>query len=197
MANVTQTTTNFELDHFIKNLYHEIQSLVYSDDNGDSKENKFTEYIMEILAEAGETDGIRLCNYTNENKRIKINGYALEEGYENIDIFISNYRDTNDQYRILKVDFDKLIKWSTGFVNAALKGHLSDIEPSSEAFGLASILSKKIKNIIRINIFILSNGDIPHEPPLNFKLNNLEDILINFKIWDIERLHRLSQSTGN
>ena len=41
--------------------------------------------------------------------------------------------------RISKPDFDKLIKWSTGFVNAALKGHLEDIEPSSEAYGLAKI----------------------------------------------------------
>jgi hypothetical protein len=38
-----------------------------------SKEDKFTEYIME-LAEAGETRGIRLCSYTKENR------------FENIDL---------------------------------------------------------------------------------------------------------------
>jgi hypothetical protein len=192
---------DFELDTFIQNLYHEVQSLVYADENGDSKENKFTEYVMETLADAGETEGIRLCPFTKENKneniQFKINGYALEEGYENIDIFISSYRDTNELYRIGKADFEKLQKWSSGFVNAALKGHLEDIEPSIEAYGLASILKKNINNIIRVNIFILSNGDIPHDPPNNFKLKGLEDILISFKIWDIERLHRLAQSTGN
>lgn len=192
---------DFELDTFIQSLYHEVESLVYSDENGDSKENKFTEHIMETLAEAGETEGVRLCNYTKENKfenvQFKINGYALEEGYENIDIFISHYRDTNELYRLTKADFDKLIKWSTGFLNAALKGYLEDIEPSSEAYGLASILYKNRKDIIRTNIFILSNGDIPHDPPNNFKLKHVDDILINFKIWDIERLHRLAQSFGN
>jgi hypothetical protein len=195
------TKIDFELDLFIQNLYHEVQSLVYSDEAGDSKENKFTEHIMEILAEAGETEGVRLCNYIKENKyeniQFKINGYALEEGYENIDIFISSYKDTNEQYRLTKAEFDKLIKWSTGFVNAALKGYLEDIEPSTEAFGLATILSKKRKSIIRVNIFLLSNGDIPHDPPTNFKLKSLEEILFTFKIWDIERLHRLSQSSGN
>lgn len=168
---------------------------------GIQKENKFTEYVMEILAEAGETEGIRLCNYIKENKfeniQFKINGYALEEGYENIDIFISSYRDTNEIYRVAKVDFDKLIKWSTGFVNAALKGFLEDIEPSTEAYGLASVLYKNRRKIIRVNIFILSNGDIPHDPPVDFKLKSLEDVLISFKTWDIERLHRLSQSSGN
>ncbi|WP_430809570.1 MULTISPECIES: AIPR family protein [unclassified Carboxylicivirga] len=192
---------DFELDTFIQNLYYEIQSLVYADENGDSKENKFTEFVMETLADAGETEGIRLCNYIKENKneniQFKINGYALEEGYENIDIFISSYKDTNEIYRLGKADFEKLMKWSTGFVNAALKGYLEDIEPSSEAYGLASILHKNRKEIIRVNVFILSNGDIPHDPPNNFKLKSLEDILVSFKIWDIERLHRLAQSSGN
>jgi len=199
MAN--NSNIDYELGLFIQNLYHEIQSLVYSDDSGDSKENKFTEYVMETLADADETEGVRLCHYIKENKfeniQFKINGYALEEGYENVDIFISSYKDTNELYRISKADFDKLLKWSTGFVNAALKGHLEEIEPSSEAFGLATVLRKQSKNIIRINIFILTNGDIPHDPPQNFKLKGLEEILINFKIWDVERLHRLSQSTGN
>lgn len=192
---------DFELATFIQNLYHEVQSLVYADENGDSKENKFTEYVMETLADAGETEGIRLCNYIKENKneniQFKINGYALEEGYENIDIFISSYKDTNEQYRLGKADFEKLQRWSTGFVNAALKGYLEDIEPSTEAYGLASILHKNRNDIIRVNIFILSNGDIPHDPPNNFKLKNLEDVLVTFKIWDIERLHRLAQSSGN
>lgn len=201
MANLKDANTDFELALYLQNLYHEIQSLVYSDDNGDSKENKFTEFIMETLADAGETEGVRLCPYIKENKleniQFKINGYALEEGYENVDVFISSYRDTNELYKIAKPDFEKLVKWSTGFVNSALKGYLEDIEPSTEAYGLASILNKHRNDIIRVNIFILSNGEIPHDPPSEFKLKNLEEILINFKIWDIERLHRLSQSIGN
>ena len=68
MVNVKNTNTDFELESFIQNLFHEVQSLVYSDDNGDSKENKFTEYVMETLADAGETEGIRLCHYIKENK---------------------------------------------------------------------------------------------------------------------------------
>ena len=197
----SKSNTDFELNLFIQNLYHEVQSLTYSDDEGDSKENKFTEYVMEVLANAGETEGVRLCSYIKENKfeniQFKINGYALEEGYENIDIFISHYIDTNELYRVSKVDFDKLIKWSTAFVNAGLKGYLDEIEPSSEAYGLAKILSQQRNEIIRVRIYLLSNGEIPHETPKDFKLKSLEEILIRFEIWDIERLHRLAQSKGN
>ncbi|MBK8503428.1 MAG: hypothetical protein IPL46_15140 [Saprospiraceae bacterium] len=192
---------DFELEQYTRELFHEINSLVHSDEDGDSKENKFTEYIMELLAEAGETESIHLCPYVKENKsesiQFKINGFALEEGFETLDIFIAHYQDTNKLYRVSKPDFDKLIKWSTGFLNAAFKGYLEDIEPSTQAYGLARLIRDNHKEIIRINIFILSNGNIPHNPPKYFSLKALEELTFNFHVWDVERLHRLSQSKYN
>lgn len=192
---------DFELEQYVQELYHEVNSLAYSDDVGASKENKFTEHVMEILSEAGETDGARLCPFEKETKseniQFKINGYAIEEGYETIDIFIAAYKDTNQIYRLAKSDFDKLLKWPTAFINAAFKGHLLDIEPSTEAYGLASLLKSNREDFIRINVFILCNGIISHDPPQNFKLKALEDLTFNFHIWDAERLHRLSQSKNN
>ncbi|WP_282781303.1 AIPR family protein [Phaeodactylibacter xiamenensis] len=192
---------DFELDQYLKELYHEVNSLAFADEDGASKEDKFTEYIMEVLTEAGETEGVRLCRYEKENRweniQFKINGYAIEEGYETLDIFISSFRDTNQLYRLGKPEFDKLIKWSTGFLNAALKGYLADIEPSSEAYGLAKLILEKRNDFIRVNLFILSNGVVPHEAPKKFKLKSIEDITFNFHIWDAERLHRLSQSKYN
>lgn len=192
---------NFELELFLKELYHEVNSLAYAEDEGASKEDKFTEHVMEVLSEAGETESIRLCPYIKENVReniqFKINGYALDEGFETLDIFIASFRDTSEHYKITKPDFEKMIKWSTGFVNAALKGYLDEIEPSSEAYGLAQIIGRNKKDLVRINIFLISNGIISHDPPKNFKLRNLEDFTFNFHIWDSERLFRLSQSRNN
>ncbi|TXE13738.1 AIPR family protein [Algoriphagus aquimarinus] len=193
--------TDFELEQYLLELYHEVNSLVYADEDGASKENKFTEYIMELLSEAGETESIRLCPYLKENKleniQFKINGYAIEEGFETLDIFITHNLDTNQLYRLGKPEFDKLIKWPVGFLNAAFKGHLQDIEPSTEAYGLASLIRDNHKEIIRVNVFILSNGNIPHDPPTNFSVKGLEDLTFNFHVWDAERLHRLSQSKYN
>lgn len=198
---VTLSDVNFELAQYIEELYHEINSLVYSDEEGASKEDKFTEHVMEILSEAGETEGIRVCHYEKENKweniQTKINGYAIEEGLETLDIFITSFKDSAELYRVSKPDFDNLLKWATSFVNLALKGYLEDIEPSSEAYGLAQLMSKNKKDLIRVNIFVLSNGNIPHDPPKNFTLKNLENYTINFHVWDVERLHRLSESRNN
>lgn len=193
--------TDFELEQYAQELHHEINSLVYADEDGATREDKFTEFVMELLADAGETEGIRLCHYEKENRweniQFKINGYALEEGFETLDIFIASWRDTLESYRIAKADFDKLIKWPTDFINAALKGFKDEIEPSSEAYGLAELVCKNRDQFVRINVFILSNGIIPHDPPGQFKLKGFDEIVFNFHVWDLERLHRLSQSRSN
>jgi hypothetical protein len=192
--------TDFELEQYVHELYHEVNSMAYSDDDGASKEDKFTEFIMETLAEADETEGIRLCPYMKENKNgnldLKINGYAIEDGFESVDLFISHYTDVNEIYALKKPDFDGLLKWSIKFLNSALKGHLDDIEPSTEAYGLASLIKKYREDFIRVNIFVISNGNIPFDAP-NISIKGFDDLQINIYIWDLERLHRLSQSKYN
>ncbi len=198
---ISTINTDFELEQYLQELYHEVNSLVYADDDGASKENKFTEYVMELLAEAGETESIRLCPYIKENKleniQFKINGYGIEEGYETLHIFITHYQDTNRLYRVSKPDFEKLLKWPTSFLNAAFKGHLEDIEPSTEAYGLAKLIKDNYKEIDRINIFILSNGSISHDPPKNYTLKGLDNVTFIYHVWDAERLKRLAQSKYN
>ena len=119
---------DFELEQFLQELFHEVNALTYSNSEGTSKENAFTEYIMETLEDAGETEGTRLCSYIKENKweniQYKIYGYAIEEGFETLDIFVSSYFDGSTLNRLLKSDLDKIIKWSTGFVNVALTKEL-------------------------------------------------------------------------
>lgn len=191
----------FELNQYMQDLYHEVQSLVYSDEDGSSKEDKFTEYVMEQLAEAGETESIQLSPYVRENKldniQYKINGYGIEEGYETLDIFITHFEDTNILFKVQKADFDKLIKWPIAFLTVAFNGIFSEIEPSTTAHGLAELIFEKAKEIVRVNIFILSNGIISHDPPKNISMKKRENISIRYHIWDIERLHRLAQSKFN
>lgn len=200
MSEITRHT-DFELEQFVHDLYHEVNSLAFSDDDGASKEEKFTEYVLDILSEAGETEGARVCSYAKENRNenidLKINGYAIEEGFESIDLFITHYLDNNSIYSLRKPDFDNLIKWGTKFANASLKGHLDEIEPSNEAYNLASIIKKNRDEIIRINIFLVSNGNMPFDAPRNNTIKGFEDLQINLHIWDLERLQRLSQSKYN
>lgn len=201
MLGISNEQTDFELEQYALELIHEVNSLAYAEDEGASKEEKFTEHIMEILAEAGETEGIRLCTYTKENKYenidLKINGYAIEEGFESVDLFVSYFIDSPELFNVRKPEFDGLIKCSTKFLSSSLKGHLDDLEPSSEAHGLSTVIRKNREEIVRVNLFIVSNGNIGHDAPRSHKVKGFENIQINVNVWDLERLHRLNQSKYN
>jgi hypothetical protein len=204
MSSPTKPTAHidFELDQYINEMFFEIDSLVESEAEGSTTEDVFSEHVLNMLSEAGETEGPIACRYEKENKwektELKVNGYSIDESMETLDLFISEYRHTKESYKVSKPDFDNLIKCSTAFANAALKGYEGSIEPSArDIFGLVSTVSKHRNDFIRVNIFLMSNGQIPHDPPKNIKLKGFDDLVINYHVWDIERLHRLALSTSN
>lgn len=202
MTSLSAPAFDHELLVFIRALHTEVDSILESEPEGATSENIFTEHVLGILSNAGETDSPITCRYEKENQHgnteLKINGYAIDENRETLDLFITHYQHNPEPYKLLKADFDKLLKWPTVFANVAFKGYEEEIEPSAtEAIGLAKTLRKNRTEFIRLNIFLLCNGIVPHEGPKNFKLKNYEELTINFHIWDIERLHRLDQSTNN
>jgi len=202
MTTVSSVPVDHELELFIQALHSEVDSILETEPEGTTTENVFSEHILSVLSDAGETESPIRCRYEKENKNgnteLKINGYAIDENHETLDLFITHYQHAPQAYRMLKADFDKLLKWPASFANVALKGYDEEIEPSAmEALALAKTLRKYHKDFIRVNIFLISNGLIPHDPPKNFKLKSFEELTINFHIWDIERLHRLDQSTNN
>jgi len=202
MSTATAVPVDHELSLFIQTLHSVVDSILETEPEGATTENVFTEYILGILSDAGETESPITCRYEKENRHgnteLKINGYAIDENHESLDLFITHYQHAPEAYRVLKVDFDKLVKWPSAFANVALKGYDDEIEPSAAmALALTKTLRKHHKDFIRVNIFLISNGLIPHDPPKNLKLKSFEELTINFHIWDIERLHRLDQSTNN
>lgn len=193
---------DFELNQFAEELYFEIDSLAESEVQGATTEDVFTEHVLSLLADAGETEGPVACRYEKDNKwektELKVNGYSLDEVYETLDLFITDYRHSRNSHKVSKPDFDSLVKCSTAFANVVLKGYEDSIEPSAkEVFGLVTEVSKNRSKFIRVNIFLLSNGQMPYDPPKNARLKGFDELVINYHVWDIERLHRLSQSKSN
>ncbi len=202
MSTPPNSSVDHELALDITALHSEVDSILETEPQGATSENVFTEHILGILSDAGETDSPIRCRFEKENRHgnteLKINGYAIDENLETLDLFITHYQHTPAPYRLLKAEFDKLVKWPVAFANVALKGYEEEIAPSAaEALALAKVVRKHHKDFIRINVFLISNGIVPHEPPKNVKLKGFDELTINYHIWDIERLHRLDQSTNN
>ena len=71
------------LENFIEELKSDVSSRVYSDGEGVSFEDKFTEYCIEVLESIGKSEGARVLSYIHPNNQggidWKINGYCLKD----------------------------------------------------------------------------------------------------------------------
>lgn len=184
-----------ELLKFAENFHQEVLAMVEIDEEGALQEEKFTELIMDYLSEAGETDSPIVCTDIREDKlgrRLhKINGYALSENFETLDLFISIYKGLGNAPKTAKDEILTAQSLSQRFLKNALNGYFKEIEESARVFELAQLLYKIEKELIRINIFILTDGVFSSEISLETSLRN---ILVNYHIWDISRLFKLWSS---
>jgi hypothetical protein len=191
---------NRELIKFHEELQEEIKSSLLSDENGGSPEQLFTEYALEILAENGETENYRVSYDEKISKRgveHKVNGYALYENYETLDLFISIYNQSDKIQNTPKTDAAKALGRLTKFFrNTMYKEYVNEIEESSEIFDLAQTLANVIEVkefLTRVNIFLLTNGMIKSEPSYSEKVAGF---LVFYRIIDLNYLYNLSEKSG-
>lgn len=191
---------NKELINFYSDIQEEVRSNLISSEEGSNPEQIFTEYVLNLLAETGETENFRVCFDEKISKRgieHKLNGYALYENYETLDLFISIYFSGNEITSIPKSDvekaFDKLTKF---FRNSVYKEYVKEIEESSEVFDLAHTLanSKEVTEFLtRINLFVITNGEIKYDSKESNKVGGYP---VFFRTIDINYLFNLSEKSG-
>lgn len=193
------------LENYIEELKSDIASLVYSEEQGTSFEDKFTEYCIEVFESIGKTEGARVLSYIHPNSQggidWKINGYCLKDSfkddnnkeyYSTLDLFITFCKNTYD-YNITKDDYTKTLNQIKRFINGALKRHIDYIDPShTELNQLLQIVGRQGKNFDRINVYFLINGFSNHEKE---KLE-INDIDVFVHTWDVERLFKLNASNS-
>src|SRR6056297_1329409 len=119
---------NRELKKCHKDIQEEIKSGLISEEEGGTPEQLLTEYALSALAENGETENYRVTYDEKISKRgveHKINGYALYENYESLDLFVTIYNHEKKIKAVSKTDAEKamgrLVKF---FHNAVSKNYV-------------------------------------------------------------------------
>lgn len=197
------------LQNYIEELKADVASLVYSDGEGASFEDKFTEYCIEVFESIGKSEGARVLSYIHPNSQggidWKINGYCLKDQikddsnrtyFETLDLFITSFRNDDYEYSFNNTSvYDRTINQIKKFVNEAFKRHIDYIDAShSELCELIKIIGKQGKDFDRININLLVNGFSEIEK------NKAEikgiDVDIFVHTWDIARLFKINESNS-
>jgi hypothetical protein len=194
---MAEINENLELEKYYTNMRQDILAAVASEETGGIQEEEFTRQMIEMLEEAGDTLNARECRDIKENSighRIhKINGYALSEGFENLDLFVTIYKGTEKPEKVYKDELTSAVSLCTRFLKTGLNRYMHEIEESSPVFDLASALGTKevSKELVRVNIFILSDGIVLSDGP---KDSSIGDILITHHVRDLDYFFRLHNS---
>lgn len=194
------------LKNYVEELKSDVASLVYSDGEGASFEDKFTEYCIEVFESIGKSEGARVLSYIHPNNQggidWKINGYCLKDQFrdennktyfETLDLFITSFRNDSFEYNIPKDEYTKSLNQIKRFINSSLKRHIDYIDHShTELNELIKIIGKQGKDFDRINVYFLINGFSNHEKE---KLE-INDVDVSVHTWDVARLFKINETNS-
>ncbi len=188
-----------DIDRYYKSLVQEVAARQLSNEEGDTQEQAFTRLFLDLLSEAGETENTTVAYDEKDfgtKKTHKINGYAISDNYETVDLFITIYKQEETIPVIYKKDIDQAVTRITNFFRkSTYNNYEEDVAESSPIFEFAHTLGsyQELKdNLVRVNAFILTNGEYKGEIPQSISLNGNK---IFYRILDINYLFQISEES--
>lgn len=188
-----------DIEKYYHQLCQEVTSRQLANEEGDTQEQTFTRLFLDLLSEAGETENTSVAYDEKDfgtKKTHKINGYAISDNYETVDLFITIYRPEEESPVIYKKDIDQAVTRITNFFRkATYNNYEEDVAESSPIFEFAHTLGsyQELKdNLVRVNAFILTNGEYKGEIPQSTSLNGNK---IFYRILDINYLFQISEAS--
>lgn len=189
-----------EIEKYYSSLYQDIRSMQDSSDEGASQEQPFTQIALDLLSDGGETENAYLAydeKALGTKNQHKINGYALSDNYETVDLFITIY--LGEDGSIQKTTKDKIDQAVTRITNffrkAVYNDYVNEVEESSPIFEFADTLAnyKELKdNLVRVNAIILTNGEYKGDFPPSQTIGGYK---VFCRVVDINYLYNISEQS--
>lgn len=154
-------------------------------------EVEFVVRFIEHMKESGMTfPDSQICTHQGKIGRtsIKISGYAISEEAEQLDLFVANYKGTEELEEISKQELLSSANKCFHFLTESANGNLSRVlEKSSDPYEFASIVRDSFSSIDQIRIYVITDRVSKIK---NFKPNTINEKTIKIEVMDIERLYR-------
>jgi hypothetical protein len=194
-----ETIENIELKRFYQSFSQDLKSTQLATEEGGTLEQFFTQWATDLLADAGETENVRVAydeKALGTKLQHKINAYSISDNYETVDLFITIYKGSDDIVKVGKDEIETASKRiSNFFKKGLLKDYVNEIEESSQIFDFAQTLSNSDElrvNLVRVNAIILTDGSYQSDIP---KFITVSDYNIYFRIIDINYLFQIDDKS--
>lgn len=177
---------------FIENLRGEVLSrsaLSTDGEEGKFSEEAFTDYVCEILVEEAEevTSDFSLC--THQARGVKLNAWHLNDQENELTLIITHYSNINDggiTDRLSKSEIDKRFKRAKNFFEESIRNTLK-VDEAMVSFQVGNVIRNCWKSLDTVKIILITDcitGAVPGSEEIE------GNIKFDYRIWDIEKLHR-------
>lgn len=188
-----------EITKFYQSFLQEVETRQRANEEGDTQEQTFTRIVVDMLAEAGETENVDIAydeKGLGTKNQHKINAYAISDNYETIDLFISIYAPHREITTTPKLEIDRATTRITNFFRKAIyNDYANEVAESSRIFEFANTLGNYQElrtNLIRINAFIITSGEYKGDIPTPIEISGYK---IYYQIIDINYLFKISEQS--
>jgi hypothetical protein len=179
------------IEQFGEEFRQEVLSRCQDEESGHFREDKFTEAMIEYLAQANEVDEGEVCYHKNAARGEKLNGFNLSGDGECVDLFVSSYHGTVPPESVPQSEVSTHFRWLRRFFEAALKGGHRHLEESSPVFDVAHQIHAQRDDLTKARFFFLTDGvarSVDVDPV------TIEGIEVQHYLWDLEKLRRFITS---
>jgi len=180
------------LEDFALNLHQEVLASSGEDESPRLREEKFTEAVLERLAEHNEADGADIVSYeargTGRLQAAKLNAWSLSGDGATLDLFVTKYFGSGQVEELGKPETRRHFELLSGFLRRALDRIYTKIEESSAAFKPALTIYEALGTLTTVRLFLLTDGVIRSLDIEEIQFSGLD---VRYIIWDLEKLSRL------
>ncbi len=188
-----------EVSKFYKSFIQEILARQLANEDGDSQEQTFTRYVVDMLAEAGETENADIAydeKALGTKNQHKINAYAIADNYETVDLFISVFQPDEEIPSISKDEVKRATTRITNFFRKSIyDDYANEVAESSQIFEFANTLANYPDlrdNLVRVNAFIITNGEYKGDFPESIEICGYK---IFYRVVDINFIYQISEES--
>ncbi len=179
------------LDDFAQEFRQEVLSRCEDEESDHFREDKFTEVMIEYLAQANELDDGEVCYHKNSHRGDKLNGFSLSGDSECVDLLVSAYHGQVPPVSVTQTEISTHYRWLQRFLEGALDGVHLKLEESSPIFDVAQQIHAKRDEISNARFFLLTDGVARS---IDLKPLTVRGIEVRYYLWDIEKLRRFVSS---
>jgi len=184
-------TSNTTFEEFAESFHQDVKAQSQDVETEYFEEEQFTELMLLFLADISEIDDFEICSH--QARGIKVNAYNFSNETNSregifLDLFVSSYTGEFPPLSISKTEIQTQFKRLQTFFNNAVTHNYLNLEESSPAFDLSDKIYQLRENILRVRLFVLTDG-IANIGVMENETQG--SVIISYHIWDMPRLYRL------